>query len=455
MPSRLIMTRDLARQMIRDCEDFLAAGHPPPGVPSTGTYGVRHALRMLAEKYGAVPQSIRDQIGSPGKPGSIRRLYGFEVDWSKYQPPTTPSPDSPPPSPTVIDRKYTMLQDENRELRRQLRELHRSHGTEEIIRDIVGKIADTPRTTPEWMTKTPSRDRHKPTPEVPIMIYSDFHIGEVVEKLEVNNFNEYNMSVAEERFHRLIDSTLQLCKDNHVGVYPGAVVCLLGDFVSGGIHPELKATDEEEVIPASIKCVDWLVMGLERLADYFGKLYIPSVTGNHGRTTVRPEFKRYYRKNFDWLILQMLARHFADDKRFQFDIRPSNDVRFRAFGTAYLAAHGDMLGTKGGDGMIGSIGPIIRGEIKQAGQSSGLGYTFQRLLIGHWHQRLWLPRVVVNNAFKGFDEYSMKQLGAKPDRPTQTLWFEHPSYGVTAHWDIYVDDKPPPMGEWVSWTDKE
>ena len=111
-----------------------------------------------------------------------------------------------------------------------------------------------------------------------------------------------------------------------------------------------------------------------------------------------------------------------------------------------------MLGVRGGDGIIGSIGPIVRGEVKQAGQSSALGFTFDKLIIGHWHQRLWLPRAIVNNALKGFDEFAMKGLGAKPDRPTQALWFVHPSHGITAHWDVYVDAKPQAVKEWVSWS---
>jgi hypothetical protein len=43
------------------------------------------------------------------------------------------------------------------------------------------------------------------------------------------------------------------------------------------------------------------------------------------------------------------------------DIRPSNDVHYRVYGLRFLLNHGDMLGVKGGDGII--IGPIMRGEI--------------------------------------------------------------------------------------------
>ena len=358
------------------------------------------------------------------------------------------------PKPAVIpDRTTTRQRDELLALRKALKDAHRDADAADIIREIVGDIASTVRDLPPWMCEPTRRAKGKPTPEVPVTVITDLHLGERVEREEVNGFNEYNMAVAEERLERYATKVVQLCCHHHIaGAYPGAVVCLGGDNVSGGLHPELKATDEEEAIPASIKAVDWLAGILHRFADTFGRLYVPCVAGNHGRGTAKPEFKRYYKKNFDWLIYQMLVRHFADDRRIQFDIRPSNDVNFCVYNTRYLLLHGDMLGVKGGDGIIGSLGPIMRGEVKRSGQSAALGTPFDKLIMGHWHQRLWLPRAIVAGSPKGFDEYAKNQLGAKPDRPTQPLWFEHPSHGMTAHWDVYVDTKPAPATEWVAWT---
>ncbi len=445
------VTRERALELIASVEEFLAQGYPAPGTTPSGCRD-KTALRMAAEKHALSPMTLRGQVGTPLQHGSVYKKYGLQVNWSKYAP-ASQEPPSPIPQPQILDsdRKYVLLQDENRELRKQIKELYRAFSTDEIIRELVGNFVDTPRDPPSWINAPPERDRGQSTPEVPVTIWSDWHVGETIERAEVNGFNEFSIAIAEERVERLVDVTLRLCRENHTGIYPGVVVNLLGDFVSGGIHPELKATDEEEVIPSSLKAADWLVAGLTRLADEFGRVYVPACTGNHGRHTIKPEFKRYYRKNFDWLIVQVVARHFADDKRIQFDIRPSNDVHYRVFGERYLACHGDMLGVRGGDGIIGSIGPIVRGEIKQSGQSSGFGMGFDKILMGHWHQRLWLPRAIVNNALKGFDEYAMKMLGAKPDRPTQALWFVHPSHGITAHWDIYVDKKPEPATEWVAW----
>lgn len=415
--------------------------------------GEKSALREAADRLGTNHQSMRNRLDR-----HTYLRFGLKVDWKMYREPPALTPDdaTPPAAPSVVpDRTTTQLKDKVAQLTKALRNAHRNADTADIIREVIGQIADTPRTPPPWVTEKPQRQPHKPTPEVPIFAWADIHGGEVVEPEEVNGFNAYNTEIASRRYQRAVETGIRLTRENHTGIYPGAVINLLGDNVSGGLHPELKATDDMSAIPASIAIVDWFADGIRRMADEFKRLYIPCVSGNHGRNTAKPEFKKYYQKNFDWLIYQMLRRHFADDKRIQFDIRPSNDVHYRVFNERYLALHGDMLGVKGGDGIIGSLGPIMRGEVKKSGQASAFGLSFDKLVMGHWHQRLWLPRAIVAGTLKGFDEYAKNQLGAKPDRPTQPLWFVHPSHGQTAHWDIYVDDPPKPSTEWVSWRNGE
>jgi hypothetical protein len=184
-------------------------------------------------------------------------------------------------------------------------------------------------------------------------------------------------------------------------------------------------------------------------------VYVPWVCGNHGRNTAKPEFKRYNKKNWDYLIARVVQKHFADDPNVRIDIRDSNDVHYRVYGLRFLLNHGDMLGVKGGDGIIGAIGPIMRGEIKKSGQSAALGLEYDINIMGHWHQELLLPRAIVCNTLKGFDDYARLQLAAKPTRPTQPLWFVHPVHGITARWSVYVDAPGKPATEWVSVFERE
>jgi len=358
---------------------------------------------------------------------------------------------APPAEPSPADqRRMVGLEDEVKRLRRQLREQQREDLDTEAVRILLGRVAAAPVSPPRW-TLQPGKGRGRGTPEVPVTVWSDWHMGEVVSFAETGGKNVYNPEIAAQRVRSLVAATISLARNHGPGDYPGIVVNLLGDFVSGGLHPELAKTDAEEVLPTVLRCVELLAWALRQIADAFGQVYVPCASGNHGRATQKPEFKRYIYKNFDWLIYQLLAREFAGDARLVFDIPDTNEVHYRVFGQRYLAMHGDMLGVKGGDGIIGSLGPIARGETKVGKQASALGLDYDVLVIGHWHQMLWLPRVIVAGTLKGWDEYARSALRAPPAPACQPLWFVHPRRGITSRWEIGVEEPRAGTGEeWVS-----
>lgn len=435
-------------QQIDAVNQALSEGFLPVGV--AGSRIQMTAVRIAADRLDIDRRTMQGRMGKPGKPGNYFKLYGLQPDWSKFQARNLDAPSAPlAAEDSVAARKIVSLTDEVHRLRNMLRESHRSQLNDDAMRELLGLVRAAPASPPPWLLE-PSARKGGVTPEVPVVIWSDWHLGEVVNAEEVNGINSFNMQVAERRIELLVGKTIDLCRQHHTGNYPGIVVNMLGDFVSGGLHPELLKTDEEEIIPTTLRARDLLVAALGNIADAFGKVYVPCAAGNHGRETPKPEFKRYVYKNFDWLIYQLLIRHFVDDPRIVFDVRPTNDVHYRVFNERYLALHGDMLGVKGGDGIIGAIGPIMRGEVKKSRQSSVIGYDYDVLLMGHWHQALNLPRAIVSNTLKGWDEYARLQLGAPPTTPSQPLWFVHPSYGRTSYWEIYLENSRPTSSEWVS-----
>lgn len=128
-------------------------------------------------------------------------------------------------------------------------------------------------------------------------------------------------------------------------------------------------------------------------------------------------------------------------------------MHYSVYGQRFLAMHGDMLGVKGGDGIIAALGPIARGEFKVRNHSASYGQEYDMLLMGHWHQSLWLPRVTVANCLKGFDEYAKNALRAPVSEPSQPLFFVHPRRGITSRWEVKVDEPRPAAKEWVSWSE--
>src|SRR6185312_701035 len=92
--------------------------------------------------------------------------------------------------------------------------------------------------------------------------------------------------------------------------YPGIAVPLGGDMISGEIHDELKATNELPTLPTVEDLCDNLEGAFGLLADTFDSVYVPCVTGNHGRNTHKIWAKDRSRTSFDWMLYRMLNRSF-------------------------------------------------------------------------------------------------------------------------------------------------
>jgi hypothetical protein len=231
--------------------------------------------------------------------------------------------------------------------------------------------------------------------------------------------------------------------------YPGIVVPLGGDGISGNIHEELTATNELNTMPTVLDLYEQLIGAFKLLADTFGQVFVPCVSGNHGRDTKKTWSKDRNHTSFDWLLYQFLARHFAGDKRFTFYVPAGSDALYRVFNTRYLLTHGDQF--KAGDSIIGPIGPIFRGRQKKLARNQSVNQDFDVMILGHWHQYIHTETIIVNGSMKGYDEYAAQyNFGFEP--PRQALWMTHPRYGVTYRMPVLCE--PPPKAkkaaEWAS-----
>lgn len=338
-------------------------------------------------------------------------------------------------------------------LKQELHATRREADTAESIRKEIFGLAAMTAKPPQWLTKKTKRG----APGVPVVVWSDFHWGEVISREQVGGVNEFNRAIARKRFRTLVEKTIALTKSHMVKPnYPGIVVCLGGDMIGGAIHEELAETNDGTVQQAVLECEEHLIAGLTQLADQFGRVFVPCVPGNHARDTHKPRKKNYVFHTYEWSMYCRLERHFRGDRRIQFSIPSEADCHFVVAGHRFMLTHGDNLGVRGGDGQIGSLGPIVRGTIKVGRNQAQIGRDFDTLIICHWHT--YCPRsdaapVIVNGTLKGFDEYAHLGLRVPYSRPTQALFFCHPEYGITCQWPIFLEKKQQSLKKsaWVSW----
>lgn len=318
--------------------------------------------------------------------------------------------------------------------------------TNDYIKKKIIDLRDENVDVPDWVLRPPKEE----VTGVPTLFASDWHWAEIVDPKQIGGVNQYNISISQNRARALIETAIDLL-NNHLKNpdYPGIVFALGGDMVSGDIHEELVATNEVEIMPTVLDLFGVLTWCISTLADTFGRVFVPCVTGNHGRNTHKIRAKGRNFTSFDWLIYSFLAKRFEGDERVKFLIPDGPDAYYSIYGHKYLLTHGDQF--SGGESVIGALGPIIRGDHRKRSRNSQINMQYQTMILGHWHQLIQLERLIVNGSLKGYDEYAYAN-NFPYEPPRQALWITHPVHGITFSAPVHVERrKEPGRAEWISW----
>lgn len=428
------LTREAVAETIKAVEAALKEGYP-----RTAAKGQTPASERAGDILGIARESVINRLRN----GKTR--FGLEVDWTCFQ----ASDDAR--EQVIKDLKEEVakrdeLASEVRTLKAALKSQREEDITRRVVREKIFEVKASEPDPPKWTVK-PSR---KNGVGVPTLFLSDWHWGEVVQADQVDFANEFNMEIAHARARRTVETAVDLLDNHLVGVdFPGVIVALGGDMVTGDIHEELTATNDAPIMPTVLDLFSTLVWVLETLADRYGAVFAPCVTGNHGRNTKKIQSKDRNATNFDWLVYMLLAKHFERDRRITFHIPEGSDCRYRVYDHSFLLTHGDQF--RGGDGIIGPLGPITRGRHKKASRDASLDKNWDTMLCGHFHQLMQLPHLIVNGSLKGLDEYAY-QGNFGFERPAQALWVNTPDQGISFQMPVYAERPEVKRGqaEWVT-----
>jgi predicted phosphodiesterase len=289
---------------------------------------------------------------------------------------------------------------------------------------------------PAWTTKRPKAGAHHATPW---LLLSDLHLDEVVYPEQIGGVNAYDREIAGQRLKRTADNFVTMCRDYTSNItYDGVVVVLGGDIFSGDIHEELKESNEDTMLGSVDYWLDPLASLIAQMAEEFGKVHVPVVVGNHGRTTRKPRAKFRARSNFDWFVGAQLARIFAKDNRVTFQVSESADTAVKSYDTTVMVTHGDQA--TGGSGIGGIWPPLMRLDARKRAREAAVQNPYDLLVMGHWHQLVYGPSFIVNGSLKGYDEYAYtNNFGFEP--PQQAAWFITPEHGRTVTFPVFCQDR--------------
>lgn len=301
--------------------------------------------------------------------------------------------------------------------------------------EVIDTLEGSRLEPPTWLS--PAKPRQSAATLV--VMLSDLHLDEVVNPEEVDFLNAYNREIAKMRLERWAQNVVKLARHHLNGVkYDGVVILLGGDIFSGDIHEELKETNADTILGSVHYWSEHIAAAIDMLLTEFKRGVVASVVGNHGRTTRKPRAKLRARTNFDWLLAKSLERHFKSDRRVTFQVPEGADVLVTIYGQGHLMTHGDQA--NGGSGIGGIWPPVMRLRARKAQRYLAVGANFATLWMGHWHQYISTPSLVVNGSLKGVDEYCFVQNFGY-EVPQQALAIVAPEKGIIVHAPVFCQDR--------------
>ncbi len=260
-----------------------------------------------------------------------------------------------------------------------------------------------------------------------IIIYSDWHLGQVVDKNSLNGLNEYNPEIAKKRANLCFSNTVKLINkdsdefDNH-----STVIFLNGDFVNGYIHPDSqKITNSMTPIEEVIYAQELLTNGLTHLQNNLNtdKIICICHNGNHARVEKRMESSVDHRTSYESMLYASLANKFSGEIDF---VIPKSDISYTSvMGKTIRAFHGHQCNY--GSGIGGLTIPLTKFIMRQDTNKKA---DFN--VLSHYHQ-LSLPtkNSMLNGSLVGMDNYC-QSIGATGEAPIQAYRLLDSRYGFTS-----------------------
>jgi hypothetical protein len=322
----------------------------------------------------------------------------------------------------MLRQQVADLSAEAVELQRQLGLYDRLHGA---------KIA-----VPRW-THKPGKAGHA---GIVVAQLTDTHFDEVVRPDEVLGLNAYGRDIAQLRLRRWAEKVVALPREYMTKIrLEGLVVLATGDLLSGDIHAELKQSNEDHLYASALHWIEQLLAALDLLEREYGALHIAAVVGNHGRSTIKPVFKGRAKSNIEWLVWSVLRGRLADrGSKITLAVSDAMDLNVPIYGRNHLITHGDQF--HGGTGISGAYAPLSLGQHRKSVRQMAAEMPMELMVMGHFHQLLDLPGLVVGGSMKGYDEYAFG-LNLRPEEAGQMLWITTPERGKTMTMPVMLQDR--------------
>jgi len=288
--------------------------------------------------------------------------------------------------------------------------------------------------------KVEFKETHKST-ESFVMNIADFHIGEVINKDEMMGLNEYNLKIMEKRFNFYIRTVLNIRNKLNYN-FDELVIFFLGDIYSGDIHEELSITNEANIVDCFFSSVNMFFSAIVYLLNFFPKIRVEGVVGNHTRMKKSIYYKQKY-VNWDYILyktLEMMAKK-AGIKNIEFNFPKSPFLLTKIKNSNFLLLHGSDIRSWASIPWYG----IERASAKLMDILGSQRKYFDYMILAHFHTNSSIDKAkgekIICGSLSGVNEFSLYRTFTGT-RPRQLIFGVHKDEGVTWRYPINLDRCP-------------
>lgn len=291
-------------------------------------------------------------------------------------------------------------------------------------------------TKTKWNIEKSKKNVHSEA--VAFIVASDWHYEERVDPETIQHLNEYSPPIADKRAMNFFKNAKKLFDIESKDVQINQIVMpILGDMISGNIHPELVEDNYMSPIEAILKVGDLISSGIDfLLKETKCLLTIPCKHGNHARTTPDKRYATSWKNSYEYLMYCELAKYYSKNDRVQFIVEKGNLTYLPVFDYTIRMHHGDSFGYNSGIGGVAI--PILRGIAALNKQ-----YAVADLdIFGHFHTQMLdtgSQKFVLNGSLIGFNAYAQDKVKAPYEKPKQSFFLLDRDRGMTISAPIFVE----------------
>lgn len=322
--------------------------------------------------------------------------------------------------------KVTELNAKNKRL---LKEIEEVESRLDVALSVSGKTKSVPKIKPKSKSKQIREG-------CPVLLCSDWHVGEIVDPKTVNGRNKFTPELAKVRATRLWRGSASVINMWETGYkITEAIMWLGGDLITGYIHDELMESNALSPSEEILLVKELVSQGIEYLLENTSieKLIVPCNYGNHGRTTNKRRVSTGAKNSFEWLLYKILEQQYENDSRVEFIVADGPHLYLDVYDSTLRLHHGDDVRYWGG---VGGLATPMRKAVDKWNDFQHADITN----IGHYHTCQDYGDSVINGSLIGYGPFALS-IKARYEPAAQALYLMDKRFGKRMLTPIIVEDE--------------